>query len=115
MPDRYSKAGNINIADNNKVHDNKHLNMSSSNLRKGLLMLFVFNSLITHAQNNLTQLSDELIKKFITKDTAFKDPYVDIDEWRDKPVRHRYVHGGNHPCHLHKIPSIINVTSKIKS
>jgi hypothetical protein len=21
-------------------------------------------------------------------------PYVDIDEWRDKPVRHRYVHGG---------------------
>ena len=24
----------------------------------------------------------------------FKDPYVDVDEWRDKPVRHRYVHGG---------------------
>ena len=27
-------------------------------------------------------------------DPMFKDPYVDIDEWRDKPVRHRYVHGG---------------------
>ena len=24
----------------------------------------------------------------------FKKPYIDVDEWRDKPVRHRYVHGG---------------------
>jgi plastocyanin len=24
----------------------------------------------------------------------FKEPYVDIDEWRDIPVKHRYVHGG---------------------
>src|SRR5437868_11820526 len=28
------------------------------------------------------------------QDTLFKEPYVDIDEWRDVPVRHRYVHGG---------------------
>lgn len=27
-------------------------------------------------------------------DPMFADPYIDIDEWRDKPVRHRYVHGG---------------------
>ena len=27
-------------------------------------------------------------------DSLFQDPYVDVDEWRDKPVRHRYVHGG---------------------
>jgi hypothetical protein len=27
-------------------------------------------------------------------DPLFKDPYIDIDEWRDAPVRHRYVHGG---------------------
>jgi len=27
-------------------------------------------------------------------DPMFKNPYVDIDEWRDKPVHHRYVHGG---------------------
>lgn len=32
---------------------------------------------------------------FTTKDTLFKAPYVDKDEWRDKPVRHRYVHGGS--------------------
>lgn len=27
-------------------------------------------------------------------DPLFAKPYVDIDEWRDQPVRHRYVHGG---------------------
>lgn len=27
-------------------------------------------------------------------DPLFNQPYIDIDEWRDKPVRHRYVHGG---------------------
>lgn len=68
--------------------------MSFSNLRKGVLILFVFASYITHAQNNLTQFNDELVKKFATKDTMFKAPYVDIDEWRDKPVRHHYIHGG---------------------
>ncbi|QFG21401.1 PKD domain-containing protein [Actinomadura sp. WMMB 499] len=27
-------------------------------------------------------------------DPRFDQPYVDVDEWRDTPVRHRYVHGG---------------------
>ncbi|RZT66488.1 hypothetical protein EV140_0026 [Microcella alkaliphila] len=27
-------------------------------------------------------------------DQYFGGPFVDIDEWRDAPVRHRYVHGG---------------------
>lgn len=27
-------------------------------------------------------------------DVLFQQPYVDVDEWRDEPVRHRYVHGG---------------------
>jgi hypothetical protein len=27
-------------------------------------------------------------------DDAFTQPYVDVDEWRTTPVRHRYVHGG---------------------
>jgi hypothetical protein len=27
-------------------------------------------------------------------DPLFTQPWVDIDEWRDAPVRHRYVHGG---------------------
>ncbi len=25
---------------------------------------------------------------------AFRQPFIDVDEWRDMPVRHRYVHGG---------------------
>jgi hypothetical protein len=29
-----------------------------------------------------------------SKDPTFDEPYVDVDEWRDEPVRHRYVHGG---------------------
>lgn len=28
------------------------------------------------------------------KDPQFQEPYVDVDEWKDTPVRHRYVHGG---------------------
>ncbi len=27
-------------------------------------------------------------------DAMFDEPYTDTDEWRDRPVRHRYVHGG---------------------
>lgn len=27
-------------------------------------------------------------------DPLFNQPFIDIDEWRDKPFRHRYVHGG---------------------
>ena len=27
-------------------------------------------------------------------DPMFTEPFVDIDEWRNEPVRHRYVHGG---------------------
>jgi hypothetical protein len=29
-----------------------------------------------------------------SRDPMFDAPYVDVDEWRDKRVRHRYVHGG---------------------
>ena len=29
-------------------------------------------------------------------DPMFVEPFVDVDEWRDEPVSHRYVHGGFH-------------------
>ncbi|MEM2573936.1 MAG: hypothetical protein QXF77_05935 [Candidatus Jordarchaeales archaeon] len=32
--------------------------------------------------------------RFKSRDPLFSRPYVDVDEWRDQPVRHRYVHGG---------------------
>ena len=31
---------------------------------------------------------------FSSGDPLYTDPYVDVDEWRDEPERHRYVHGG---------------------
>ena len=27
-------------------------------------------------------------------DPQFANPYIDVDEWRDKPIRHHYIHGG---------------------
>jgi len=29
-----------------------------------------------------------------SKDPSFSKPFIDVDEWREQPVRHRYVHGG---------------------
>ncbi|MFD3003665.1 PKD domain-containing protein [Pontibacter toksunensis] len=29
-----------------------------------------------------------------SSDSLFTQPYIDVDEWRNEPVRHRYVHGG---------------------
>lgn len=56
--------------------------------------LLLTHGMITHAQTSLLPMSSKLAKKFTTQDTLFARPYVDVDEWRDKPVRHRYVHGG---------------------
>lgn len=28
------------------------------------------------------------------QDSLFSKPYIDLDQWRDAPVQHRYVHGG---------------------
>jgi hypothetical protein len=29
-----------------------------------------------------------------TRDASFDEPYIDVDDWREEPVPHRYVHGG---------------------
>src|SRR6478736_4975491 len=68
--------------------------MLSLRFYKVLLGLFVLCPAILHAQNDLPQLSEDLAKRFTTQDSSYKEPYIDVDEWRDKPVRHRYVHGG---------------------
>jgi hypothetical protein len=41
------------------------------------------------AQTNLLNIAWE----FATTDSLFT-PYTDVDEWRDEPVRPRYIHGG---------------------
>jgi hypothetical protein len=35
----------------------------------------------------------------MAEEYAFGEPFVDIDEWRDSPRRHRYVHGGFEGTH----------------
>lgn len=58
------------------------------------LFLFLGFSISLKGQESLVGLSEELSNTFATYDTLFRMPFIDIDEWRDKPVRHRYVHGG---------------------
>ncbi len=68
--------------------------MPSTNIRKFLFCFAIICSTVLHAQNKSSLLNQDFTKDFTTKDTLFKEPYVDKDEWRDKPVRHRYIHGG---------------------
>lgn len=56
-----------------------------------LLFVSFFSSF---GQGDLIKLSSELSKTFYTNDTLYSRPYIDVDEWRDLPVRHRYIHGG---------------------
>ncbi len=68
--------------------------MKSIILRILLFCFFITCTSIAHAQKNKYLSDNDFVEDFITKDTLFKSPYVDVDEWRDKPVRHRYIHGG---------------------
>src|ERR1043165_2919003 len=68
--------------------------MRSADTLKYFFCLTIIYSTVIRAQSNSPLVNRDFIKDFITKDTLFKAPYVDVDEWRDKPVRHRYVHGG---------------------
>jgi hypothetical protein len=45
-------------------------------------------SLSAHAADSPPRVTADSV------DPMFTQPFVDVDEWRDKPVRHRYVHGG---------------------
>ncbi|MDQ6815058.1 MAG: hypothetical protein M3040_15085 [Bacteroidota bacterium] len=62
-------------------------------IKKLVFCLAIMSASLLRAQDNLPLTSKDFAT-FTTKDTLFKEPYVDVDEWRDKPVRHRYVHGG---------------------
>jgi hypothetical protein len=55
-----------------------------------LFLCAVFSGNCLNAQTNLTGAHFD----FEVTDSSFTAPYVDIDEWRDAPVRHRYIHGG---------------------
>lgn len=52
----------------------------------------VFPEMVAQTTPILTEI--DFSKEFSTTDTLFSEPYVDVDEIRTKPLRHRYVHGG---------------------
>jgi hypothetical protein len=68
--------------------------MQRTNLLSLSILFLIALSINLSAQNNLLGQNEALAKRFSTKDTIFKTPFIDIDEWREKPVKHRYVHGG---------------------
>jgi hypothetical protein len=75
--------------------------MKNQNIMSKSFYYYFFIYLITigmsyngYTQSNLVETSQQLAKSFETKDTLFNKPYTDIDEWREQPVKHRYVHGG---------------------
>lgn len=53
------------------------------------LLLITFNSFQIYAQSLVGQRFD-----YQGIDSLFTDGFVDVDEWREVPVRHRYIHGG---------------------
>jgi hypothetical protein len=52
---------------------------------------------VAYQSDNMFQIRPRqaitVIGKNIT-DALYQKPYIDIDEWRENPFRHRYVHGG---------------------
>jgi hypothetical protein len=38
--------------------------------------------------------AEQITPQTLQADSLYKTPFIDVDEWRDTPVRHRYVHGG---------------------
>nr|WP_321355449.1 hypothetical protein [uncultured Draconibacterium sp.] len=60
-------------------------------LRKITTLFFVLSIFISNAvAQNLVNAQ----LAFEAAETIFSKPFIDIDEWRDVPVRHHYIHGG---------------------
>lgn len=43
-------------------------------------------------QNEATKITQDQTSG--TTDQLYQKPFIDVDEWRDRPVRHHYIHGG---------------------
>ena len=62
-------------------------------IKSHLLLWLMFSGFainINAQEGKLTSMSFT----FETEDQIFREPYIDIDVWRDSPVKHEYVHGG---------------------
>ncbi len=69
----------------------------SSRIVAAMLALSVLpqaGSVASAGQNSKASIAVAQVVKAGLSDPIFQQPYVDVDEWRDVPVRHHYVHGG---------------------
>lgn len=51
-------------------------------------------TILLEAEMNTVESTPAMPAEAVAEDPLFARPYIDIDEWRDTPVRHRYIHGG---------------------
>lgn len=63
-------------------------------MKHNRLAFFLFFTLITFIGARAQSLVGDA--DYQSKGTLFKGAYIDVDEWRSTPVRHRYIHGGFH-------------------
>lgn len=57
-------------------------------------MACALSALPNHTSIETERNDAEVVTNYALQDSQFAEHFVDIDEWRDKPVRHRYIHGG---------------------
>jgi hypothetical protein len=58
------------------------------------VVIFSSEEIVAQQSQAISQSGKSSQVAAFTQDTLFQKPYVDIDEWRDKPVSHHYIHGG---------------------
>ena len=63
-------------------------------LISGLLLVAVLLQCLPRANAASLVTTAPDAKSLAAVDPLFKEPFIDVDEWRDAPTRHRYVHGG---------------------
>lgn len=51
-------------------------------------------TILLEAEMNTVESTPAMPAEAVAEDPLFARPYIDVDEWRDTPVRHRYIHGG---------------------
>jgi hypothetical protein len=61
---------------------------------KNIILLFISLIMFIGCNNNKKETINISSWKTENQDSLFNDVYIDIDEWREKPVKHRYIHGG---------------------
>lgn len=64
--------------------------MKNRNGIKFLILALLLMQLVKAQNTDLTKVKFA----FVSSDTLFKKPYIDKDELRDIPIKHRYIHGG---------------------